>query len=166
MLQFRVNEQILSDHILKAYQKEIELRVASKEANKDTKKEEDDRRIRGLETYNMEANPKYNELFAGDSVFVTTNRKSGRRLSEYRDKRKKYLCCLKENNLHEDENRSLSIARQRSRKECTVQKLFDCPRAQQRSRSRYRCVMRAKLQIVANGALKERTTERTGVRAR
>ena len=78
MLQFRVNEQILSDHILKAYQKEIELRVASKEANKDTKKEEDDRRIRGLETYNMEANPKYNELFAGDSVFVTTNRKSGR----------------------------------------------------------------------------------------
>ena len=65
MLQFRVNEQILSDHILKAYQKEIELRVASKEANKDTKKEEDDRRIRGLETYNMEANPKYNELFAG-----------------------------------------------------------------------------------------------------
>ena len=102
MLQFRVNEQILSDPILKAYQKEIELRAASKEANKDTKGEEDDRRIHGLETYNMEANPRYNELFAGDSVFLTTNRKSARRLSDYRDKRKTYLCCLKGKNPHED----------------------------------------------------------------
>ena len=39
---------------------------------------------------------------AGDSVFLTTNRKSARRLSDYRDERKTYLCCLKGKNPHED----------------------------------------------------------------
>ena len=94
---FRINEELLAPEIVEQYKAELDRRESDEKAG--VKAEHNERLINGLESYNMEANPKYTELFAEDSVFLTSMRKSGRRLSELRDKSKdgksKFNCCKK-----------------------------------------------------------------------
>ena len=71
-LQFRINEGLLSDDIRKAYRDEL-VRRKAEGGHED---ESEMRMIHGLETYKMEANPKYTKLFAEDAVYVTNMRKS------------------------------------------------------------------------------------------
>lgn len=90
-LQFRINEGLLSDDIRKAYRDEL-VRRKAEGGHED---ESEMRMIHGLETYKMEANPKYTKLFAEDAVYVTNMRKSRGNLADLRDKSVHHFCCGK-----------------------------------------------------------------------